>query len=342
MITRNNYELFFIDYLEGNLSTNEKAMVENFLVENPDLKEELDLICSDELQLSDDSEPPLDFSFLKKEALINEENEDEFFIGRIEQDLSQEQEKLLDLYLIENPSKREKMESYKQTILVPELMSFPNKRRLKRTRSIGVYYRLTIGVAAAMLLLFYVNIKMDDMALQPAFFADKIEIERPIIKEAVKPEENTNPMIDSREEKATTINLASRPSNHLSQPSLTQKPKREEEIIEKMNVAKKEFPVLDKDLKINQEIEFNDQLLASNEVKRKSMTPREYIKEKSSEYASEKTGREIKSSGDLLSFASSSIKLPKFIKYSKKSTDKQEVKTVKIGRNFKVKRKKRK
>lgn len=342
MITRNNYELFFIDYLEGNLSVNEKAMVENFLIENPDLKEELDLICSDELQLSEDSEPSLDFSFLKKEALINEENEDDFFIGKIEQDLSQEQEKLLALYVSENPEKRQKMEAYEKTILVPELMSFPHKRRLKRTRSIGVYYRFTIGVAAAMLL-FYVNIKMDDMALQPAFFADKIEVERPpIINEVVEPKENINSIVDPREEKNTSTRLTSLPSNSSSQPSLTQESKREEEIIEKMNLAKNEFPVLDEETKINQEIEFNDQLLASNETKRKSMTPREYIKEKSSEYASEKTGREIKSSGDLLSFASSSIKLPKFIKYNKKSTDKQEVKTVKIGRYFKVKRKKRK
>ena len=40
-INRNNYESFFLDYLEGNLSKADVAMVEKFISLNPDLKEEL-------------------------------------------------------------------------------------------------------------------------------------------------------------------------------------------------------------------------------------------------------------------------------------------------------------
>lgn len=83
MITRENYEIYFIDYLEGILSSEEVAMVNNFLTVNPDLKEELEIIQGESVQLKSDGSS-VDFTFLKKHATITEENEDEFFIGAIE------------------------------------------------------------------------------------------------------------------------------------------------------------------------------------------------------------------------------------------------------------------
>ena len=42
MITRENYEVYFIDYMDGNLSERERAEVEAFLLVHPDLQEQLD------------------------------------------------------------------------------------------------------------------------------------------------------------------------------------------------------------------------------------------------------------------------------------------------------------
>ena len=42
MITRENYEIYFIDYMDGNLSERERAEVEAFLLVHPDLQEQLD------------------------------------------------------------------------------------------------------------------------------------------------------------------------------------------------------------------------------------------------------------------------------------------------------------
>ena len=42
-ITRDNYESFFIDYIEGNLPENMIDQFLDFLNQNPDLKEELHL-----------------------------------------------------------------------------------------------------------------------------------------------------------------------------------------------------------------------------------------------------------------------------------------------------------
>lgn len=42
MITRENYEIYFMDYMDGNLSARERAEVETFLLVHPDLRELLD------------------------------------------------------------------------------------------------------------------------------------------------------------------------------------------------------------------------------------------------------------------------------------------------------------
>ena len=42
MITRENYEIYFMEYMDGNLSARERAEVEAFLLVHPDLRELLD------------------------------------------------------------------------------------------------------------------------------------------------------------------------------------------------------------------------------------------------------------------------------------------------------------
>lgn len=42
MITRDNYEIWFLDYMEGNLSEEDRALVESFCLQNPDLAEDLE------------------------------------------------------------------------------------------------------------------------------------------------------------------------------------------------------------------------------------------------------------------------------------------------------------
>ena len=42
MITRENYEIYFMEYMDGNLSAREQAEVEAFLLVHPDLRELVD------------------------------------------------------------------------------------------------------------------------------------------------------------------------------------------------------------------------------------------------------------------------------------------------------------
>ena len=87
-INRNNYEAYFLDFVEGNLSEEERMAVLDFIQENPDLKEELEGFELIELpvgeKLSDN------WTALKKEKNYSNSQElrDDLFFKALEGELS--------------------------------------------------------------------------------------------------------------------------------------------------------------------------------------------------------------------------------------------------------------
>jgi hypothetical protein len=67
LIDRNNYEEYFILYMDNELPVADKQMVELFMQENPDLKEELDLLMQFKLA------PDNTIVFEGKEMLMKDE-----------------------------------------------------------------------------------------------------------------------------------------------------------------------------------------------------------------------------------------------------------------------------
>ena len=63
-INRHNYETFFILYMDNELSSEERLMVEDFVKQYPELKEELDVSMQYKLQPDDD------IVFANKEGLM--------------------------------------------------------------------------------------------------------------------------------------------------------------------------------------------------------------------------------------------------------------------------------
>jgi hypothetical protein len=105
IINRNNYEIYFLDYLEGNLSPELRKEMELFLIKNPDLKEELD-------GLEDATLPDDKIVFEAKQVLKNLSlvfrperfiTDDEYLIAKIEDDLTDQEENDFELYLKQNP-----------------------------------------------------------------------------------------------------------------------------------------------------------------------------------------------------------------------------------------------
>jgi hypothetical protein len=133
-ISKENYELYIIDYIDGKLdSEGEKALLA-FVDSNPEIKEEFEMIQNHaEIEFDNEIFVP-DFSKLKKQNILGENFiSDELIIANIEGDLSAKEQILFEKNLSENPEKLKQYKIYSATISKPDLnIVFPNKISLKR------------------------------------------------------------------------------------------------------------------------------------------------------------------------------------------------------------------
>lgn len=128
-INRNNYEAYFIDYLEGNLEEEVVNDFIEFLQKNPDLKKELSLFESVSAEVED-------VVFQHKEKLYKEKFDSEKIfnqtaVANLEGDLSVSEEKEFVDYLSKHPEKKKDLQLFNHTMLTPdESIKFPNKKTL--------------------------------------------------------------------------------------------------------------------------------------------------------------------------------------------------------------------
>jgi hypothetical protein len=149
-INRNNYESFFIDYLEGNL--NEKLVDDfiEFLQQNPDLKEELSLFETVSIGQEE-------VTFNKKELLFKEkyDAENEFnqaAIASVEGEISASEKTEFENYLSAHPEKQKEAELFSLTKLQPDQsIVFGWKNKLYR-RSAGKTILMWTTRAAAVII----------------------------------------------------------------------------------------------------------------------------------------------------------------------------------------------
>ncbi len=126
MITRDNYEIYMIDYLDGNLSGEVKQQLMQFLQKNPDLKEELELIQDTPLPVSNETFEQKDILKKKLEdEPVSNENIDEWCIAAIEDDLPGNVRKIFNATLKNNPQYAAKYTQYLKTKLEAEHIPFP-------------------------------------------------------------------------------------------------------------------------------------------------------------------------------------------------------------------------
>jgi hypothetical protein len=134
-ITRDNYEPYFLDYLEGHLDENLIDGFLEFLKENPDLKKELSLLETIPLE-------PDNAVFMNKEKLYKAkyDSEKEFnrvAIALVEGDITESDKAEFDSYLLKYPEKQKEVQQFQQTKLQPdENVVFAHKNKLYR-RSLG-------------------------------------------------------------------------------------------------------------------------------------------------------------------------------------------------------------
>ncbi len=137
MIERDNYEAFFLDYYEGNLSPSQVKELYTFLDANPDLRETFEEY--EHISLKDVEDELLhkkdffgDKDILKREE-VNADNIDEYIILLNDNSLSEKDNEQLERFLKKNPSFSPLKNEYKKTILTPDTAKvFSNKQDLKK------------------------------------------------------------------------------------------------------------------------------------------------------------------------------------------------------------------
>ena len=150
-INRNNYEEYFLLYADNELSPTEKKVVEIFLQENVDLKEEF-LMIKMTINSPEEDVKLTDKSFLLKEepSFINENNHEEVFVRYHDNELSDDQKIETKKFLEENLKYKSDFELIGKAKLVADnSIIYPDKKELFRKEKSGKVIPLILWRATA-------------------------------------------------------------------------------------------------------------------------------------------------------------------------------------------------
>ncbi|HMI61248.1 MAG TPA: hypothetical protein VK518_10075, partial [Puia sp.] len=155
MITRDNYQEYFLLYVDNELSAADRSMVEEWVAANSDRQEEWESLLScrivpeEELVFRDKQ------SLLRTAGDIQESNYTDYFLSYIDGQLNDKDRHMVEAFIGLFPSKRLELEQLRQTVCIPDsTIVFPDKDSLyknEKHRRVIVFYRLMAGAAAILL-----------------------------------------------------------------------------------------------------------------------------------------------------------------------------------------------
>ncbi len=235
-INRNNYESFFMDYLDGGMPPDQVIELMSFLKENPDLKTELEEF--EEINIKPDNKRFESKTSLKKSFIVNDSNFDNFCIASLEGDLTKEEMTLFQTWLQQNPIKAREFELYKKTRLIPEKITFDFKLTLKKSSVARIFtpkVRGYFSAAASIIILLALYIFISKPGINESTVISEIITDTTTVETKSQPgqESLTKPNIEKEiipYNKPGSNNLVEKPvitqdvnigpdkSNHLIQP----------------------------------------------------------------------------------------------------------------------------
>lgn len=150
-INRHNYEEVFLLYVDGELSPAERAAVENFVQQNPDLQEELKMLQQAVLPLDDITFDAKEL-LLKVEDGITVSNYEEYFLLAVDNELNQNEQASVEKFVLQHPELQDEYTLLQSTKLPAEVIAFEHKHELYRSekeRRVIPFTWLRMGAAAA-------------------------------------------------------------------------------------------------------------------------------------------------------------------------------------------------
>ncbi len=154
MIKRNNYQPFFLMYVDNELSITDKKMVEVFAQQNPDLQDEL-LMLQQAVLL-----PEEDILFTNKNLLFRHigndictTNYEEKFLLYVDNELSTKDRAEVEKFVLQHPQLQNDFTALQQIKLTIEIIVCPNKEGLyKQEKQPKVVYMQWYKTAAALVI----------------------------------------------------------------------------------------------------------------------------------------------------------------------------------------------
>ena len=130
-ISMENYEIYLIDYLDGNLDEVQTRELMRFLEAHPEIQEEMDAL--NEVSMKPDVQVSQSFDNLKKpapEQNINADNLDWYLARLMENDLTEEEQVDVWAFLEQNPDYKREADLFKQLHIPEEKGTFKQKDTL--------------------------------------------------------------------------------------------------------------------------------------------------------------------------------------------------------------------
>jgi len=185
-INRHNYEIYFLDYLDGKLDEKLLPDFKDFLNKNPDLAVELSEFES--IKIEPDKPSFQHKKELKKESITDRQNNfDDLCIGYLEGDLNAAQKKEFENLINESPENQKEFELYQKTRLVPPKINFAYKNKLKKSRTLSLaanrFSRIASAASVAVLIGLFSILK--NSQISPNNYSNKLNkhINSSVIKE---------------------------------------------------------------------------------------------------------------------------------------------------------------
>lgn len=203
MINRHNYEEFFLMYVDNELPASECAAVELFVQQNPDLRNEFEMLLQTKLIDSEHVEFKSKNELLKIKDKIDVGNYQEHFLLYIDGELNEDGRESVERFVLQHPEYQDEFTLLERTVLPLEKIHYPDKKLLYRPQEKRTFrlYLLQTAVAAAL---------TGVIALGWWLLRDVTENDRTLaggrsVKHAVIPrpvqENSLAPVVDSEEQK---------------------------------------------------------------------------------------------------------------------------------------------
>jgi len=186
-----NYEEFFILYMDNELSKEQVKMVDDFLIANPDLRAEFEILMSTKLPLEE-------FSLNKTDLFAENMNLsaiDEELLLYIDNELPADKKKIVELELASNKDYQLQHKALVQTKLEPsEKIAYPNKKELYHRTEKVIGLRVSMRIAAAVVIIAVSGIVYfkNPPSIAPAVVTGNTELTNTPSKDAVKTNEAAN------------------------------------------------------------------------------------------------------------------------------------------------------